>query len=106
MTILNEQLPVLVNENSGVLHLKEEIRKQMPGWSGSQVQLMESYKGAIRRILSDHIYLSSLHNPDALVAFETLTPSPTCPTIDIPIIQVPPNHRCQFNCHPRLIHSC
>lgn len=81
------KLPVLVNENSGVLHLKEEIRKQMPGWSGSQVQLMESYKGAIRRILSDHIYLSSLHNPDALVAFETLTPSPTCPTIDIPIIQ-------------------
>ena len=72
-----------------MLHLREEILKQMAGWSNSQVQLMEWHNGAIRRILTDHAHISSLHNLDALVAFETLAPSPACPTIDIPIIQVP-----------------
>ena len=83
------QLSVYLNENSRVLHLREEILKQMAGWSNSQVQLMEWHNGAIRRILTDHAHISSLHNLDALVAFETLAPSPACPTIDIPIIQVP-----------------
>merc|ERR550534_81336 len=81
------KLSVYLNENSRVLHLREEILKQMAGWSNSQVQLMEWHNGAIRRILTDHAHISSLHNLDALVAFETLAPSPACPTIDIPIIQ-------------------
>ena len=88
MASICRQLSVLMNENSRAMHLKEEIRKQMTGWSDSQVQLMEWHNGTIRRILTDHTYLSSLHNLDALVAFQTLTPSPSWPTIDIPIIQV------------------
>ena len=65
--------------------LKEEIKK-MVGWTDCGVELIESHKGIIKSIPSDQTYLSSLF--DTLFAFETLTPSPDCPTVDLVIIQV------------------
>jgi len=81
------KLSVLVNENLRVSHLKEEIVRRMAGAGWSGLQLMECYNGIIRRILADQTFLSSLHNVNALVAFPTLTASPSRPTIDIAIIQ-------------------